>query len=147
MAGQKKRPTEVGGLAGPRGREGAGRQGARSRPGHQGAGVDAARDGFLVAVRHNPSPLGSSQGQLYFEDKWIYCSPTSSGSVAPILTPGGRIQCQRREWSQRVVREPFCIVWQQIPIRVHRVTSPSFPILSAIIVIYSVTVYLYFKWH
>ena len=54
--------------------------------------------GFLVAVRHSPSRLRSSQASFIFlKDKWIYCSPTSSGSVAPILTPGGRARVIRGE--------------------------------------------------
>lgn len=63
------------------------------------AQVDAALgDGFLVAVRHSPSRLRSSQASFIFlKDKCIYCSPTSSGSVAPILTPGGRARVIRGE--------------------------------------------------
>ena len=68
-------------------------------------GDAALVDGFLVAALRSPSRLRSSQARFIFlKDKWIYCSPISARTVAPILTPGGRARVARGENGARESR-------------------------------------------
>ena len=112
MAGPKKRPAEVGGLTrtsqGRRCRES--RAGSARVSGRRGArrwsmASAALVDGFLVAALHSPTRHRSSQARFIFlKDKWIYCSPISARTVAPILTPGGRARVARGENGARESR-------------------------------------------
>ena len=107
MAGPKKRPTEVGAAGGNP--DPAGRRCSETRAGSARASRRrwtqhlAMPSSSLFSMVHCDS-VGRRPALFFLKDKWIYCSPTSARSVAPILTPGGRARVTRGENGARESR-------------------------------------------